>query len=190
MFSPDPFGSVDNGFNLSSEQFDNKIDDKRFSNESNERVSDENMNGHNMDEIIKQQSIAKVEDLFKMLDREDASPSPEEDRPLEEILAAARDQPQDDVDGVVDDDDSSDDEIVDFGACGQLNEAEQAKGNENLEEVLKLDDKSLSEEQEETDTFSEDQNAFSDRQKRGYQEPSMDPCEQVTIKVEIKIIDI
>merc|ERR1719348_1680317 len=44
MFSPDPFGNVDNGFNLSSEQFNNKIDDKRFSNESQPRASDENLN--------------------------------------------------------------------------------------------------------------------------------------------------
>jgi len=181
MFSPDPFGNVDNGFNLSSEQFNNQIDDKRFSNES-ERVSDENFNGNHMEEMLKQQSIAKVEDLFKMLDREDSSPTPEEEdaRPLEEILAAAREQPQDDVDGVEDDDDSSDDEIVDFGACNELNEG---AGNAKLEEVLKLDDKSLSEEQEETDTFAENKDAFAEsRQALRYQEPRMDPCEQVTVK--------
>ena len=186
MFSPDPFGSVDNGFNLSSEQFDNRIDDKRFSNESNGGTGEENFNGQHMDELLKQQSIAKVEDLFKMLDREDSSPTPEEDeddaRPLEEILAAAREQPQDEVDGV-EDDDSSDDEIVDFGACNDLNEAsktdlETGKGNENLEQVLQLDDKSLTEEQEETDSFTEDMS----RPRRTYQEPTMDPCEQVTVK--------
>jgi len=190
MFSPDPFGSVDNGFNLSSEQFDNKIDDKRFSNESQPRASDENMNnGSQMDELLKQQSIAKVEDLFKMLDREDSSPTPDEEdaRPLEEILAAARNQPQDEVDGVEDDDDSSDDEIVDFGACGKLNQEQgiaEDGGNKNLEEVLKLNENSLSEEQEETDNFSEDKNAFSEaqQQKKSFQEPSMDPCEQVTVK--------
>ena len=175
MFSPDPFANIQSpgaAFNFSSEAFDNKIEDQRLSGESQDRISEEHMQ-----EILKQQSIDKVDDLIKMLDREDCSPTPEEDdaRPLEEILAAGRLQPQDEVDGVVDDDDSSDDEVVDFGACDQLNNG-SAPGNIQLEEILKLEEKSLTEEQEETDTFSEEAAVF------GYQEPRMDPCEQVTVK--------
>merc|ERR1719450_1825756 len=102
MFSPDPFGqagSLGNGFNISSETFDNNIEDKRFSNES-ERPSDEIFSADNMGELLKKQSIDKVDDLLKMLDREDSSPIPDEDdaRPLEEILAAAREQSEDQVD--------------------------------------------------------------------------------------------
>ena len=176
MFSPDPFANIQQSpgadFNFSSEAFDNKIDDQRLSGESQDRISEEHM-----EELLKQQSIDKVDDLIKMLDREDCSPIPDEDdaRPLEEILAVARLQPQDEVDGVVDDDDSSDDEIVDFGACDQLNNG-SASGNIQLEEILKLDEKSLTEDQEETDTFSEGAGVF------GFQEPRMDPCEQVTVK--------
>ena len=175
MFSPDPFANIQSpgaGFNFSGEAFDNKIEDQRLSGESQDRISEEHMQ-----EILKQQSIDKVDDLIKMLDREDCSPTPDEDdaRPLEEILAAARLQPQDEVDGVVDDDDSSDDEIVDFGACDQLNNG-SAPGNIQLEEILKLEEKALTEQQEETDTFSEEAAVF------GYQEPRMDPCEQVTVK--------
>ena len=172
VFSPDPFANIDSpgaGFNFSSENFDNKIDDKRLSEE-------ESFSAQQMEEILKQQSIAKVEDLFKILDREDCSPTPDEEdaRPLEEILAAARLQPQDEVDGVVDDDDSSDDEIVDFGACDNLN----GPGNRQLAEVLELDDKSLTEDQEETDTFDQAEVGI----RSTYQEPRMDPCEQVTVK--------
>ena len=112
MFSPDPFANIQSpgaGFNFSSEEFNNQIGDQRLSGESQDRISEEHMQ-----EILKQQSIDKVDDLFKMLDREDCSPSPEGDdaRPLEEILAAARLQPQEEVDGVVDDDDSSDEEAI------------------------------------------------------------------------------
>ena len=218
MFSPSGFANADNGFNLSNEQFNNQIDDKRFSNESNERVSEEQFNGQFMDELLKQQSIKKVEDLMGFLGEDDTSPTPEEEdpRPLEEILAAAREQ-VDEADGVEDEDDSSDDEIVDFGACNELNidqgesgltplvqdlhlgintnpgEAASPshqepvmaniQGNAKLQEVLSLDDKSLGEDPEETDTFSENKDAFNESlQRRTYQEPVMDPCEQVTVK--------
>lgn len=178
MFSPDPFGragSLGNGFNMSSENFDNNIEDKRFSNES-ERPSDEAFSNDNMAELLKKQSIDKVDDLLKMLDREDSSPTPdhEEDaRPLEEILAAAREQSEDQVDGV-EDDDSSDDEIVEL----RRNEnSSSSSGNSQLEEVLKLDDRKLS------DDVEDDSSSSTPISNGGpvFPEPMMDPCEQVTV---------
>jgi len=176
MFSPDPFGqagSLGNGFNMSSENFDNNIEDKRFSNES-ERPSDEAFNNDNMAELLKKQSIDKVDDLLKMLDREDSSPTPDNDddaRPLEEILAAGREQPDDQVDGVEDDPDSSDDEIVELRRNG--GNSSSSSGNSQLEEVLKLDDRKLSDDIEDESSSSNGLPA--------HPEPTMDPCEQVTV---------
>jgi len=178
MFSPDPFGqagSLGNGFNISSETFDNNIEDKRFSNES-ERPSDEIFSADNMGELLKKQSIDKVDDLLKMLDREDSSPTPDEDdaRPLEEILAAAREQSEDQVDGV-EDDDSSDDEIVELRRNG--GHSSSSSGNNQLEEVLQLDDRKLSEDQD--DDSSSASSPFNGMPV--ISEPKMDPCEQVTV---------
>jgi len=166
VFSPDPFGQQGmNGFDLSKENFDNTIDDKRFSNDSNGRGSNETKdNGHVLgsdpqnDEIFKEQSIAKVEDLFKMLDREDSSPPPEvdDDRPLEEILTIAREQQGEEAEDV-EDDDSSEDEILEHrnGAVGG-----ELGGNSQLEEVL----------QAQTPTLPS-----------GFLEPVMEPCQQVRV---------
>lgn len=176
MFSPDPFGhvgSLGNGFNMSSENFDNNIEDKRFSDES-ERPSDEAFNNANMAELLKKQSIDKVDDLLKMLDREDSSPTPDNEddaRPLEEILAAGRDQPDDQVDGVEDDPDSSDDEIVELRRNG--GNSSSCSGNSQLEEVLKLDDRKLSDDLEDESSSSNGLPVLP--------EPTMDPCEQVTV---------
>jgi len=178
MFSPDPFGnagSLGNGFNMSSENFDNNIEDKRFSNES-ERPSDEAFNNDNMAELLKKQSIDKVDDLLKMLDREDSSPTPDNDddaRPLEEILAAGREQPDDQVDGVEDDPDSSDDEIVELRRNG--GNSSSSSGNSQLEEVLKLDDRKLSDDIEDESPSSNGMPEVPES------EPTMDPCEQVTV---------
>jgi len=172
VFSPDPFagaGSLGNGFNISNENFDNNIEDKRFSNES-ERPSDEAFQNESMD-LLEKQSIDKVDDLLKMLNREDSSPTPDVDdaRPLEEILAAAREQPEDDVDGVEDDVDSSDDEIVELRHSGFSNRA--SNGNSQLDEVLKLDEEHLREGLGDEDCKGEAPS----------NEPAMDPCEQVTV---------
>jgi len=176
-FSPDPFGqagSLGNGFNISSENFDNNIADKRFSNE-NERPSDEGFSNENMAELLKKQSIDKVDDLLKMLDREDSSPTPDDDdaRPLEEILAVAREQTEDQVDGV-EDDDSSDDEIVELRRNG--GNSSSSSGNSQLQGVLKLDDKNLNEEKDDSSSSSSPLNGIPDTT-----EPTMDPCEQVTV---------
>ena len=164
MFSPDPFGnaehSLGNGFNMSSENFDNQIEDKRFSNES-ERISGvEAFNNDHMNELLNKQSIDKVGDLLKMLDREDSSPTPENDdaRPLEEILAAAREQPEDQVDGVEDDLDSSDDEIVELRRNG--GNSSSSSGNSQQEEVVKLDNEKLKEEQEDNSSASTPSNGL------------------------------
>jgi len=174
MFSPDPFGNagnLGNGFNLSSESFDNNIEDKRFSNE-NERPSDEAFSSANMAELLKKQSIDKVDDLLKMLNREDSSPTPDNEddaRPLEEILAVAREQSVDNVDGV-EDDDSSDDEIVELRRNGA--NSSSSSGNSQLEEVLKLDDRKISEDLDDEKSSQSSSPCI---------EPSMDPCEQVTV---------
>jgi len=180
MFSPDPFGHAEhtlgNGFNMSSENFDNKIEDKRFSNES-ERISGvEAFGNDHMNELLNKQSIDKVDDLLKMLDREDSSPTPDNDdaRPLEEILAAAREQPEDQVDGVEDDLDSSDDEIVELRRNGN---SSSSSGNSQLEEVLKLDDGKLNEDQDDHSSGSTSSNGLP----AVFPEPTMDPCEQVTV---------
>eukprot|EP00092_Neocalanus_flemingeri_P027446 GFUD01029767.1.p1 GENE.GFUD01029767.1~~GFUD01029767.1.p1 ORF type:complete len:1184 (-),score=323.29 GFUD01029767.1:921-4472(-) len=178
MFSPDPFGHVGNlgnGFNMSSESFDNNIEDKRFSNEA-DRVSDGAFNNDHMAEMLKKQSIDKVDDLLKMLDREDSSPTPdnEDARPLEEILAAAREQPEDHVDGVEDDPDSSDDEIVELR---NGRKSSNSSGNSQLEEVLKLDDRKLSDDLVYDVSPSTPSNGLP-----VFPEPTMDPCEQVTVE--------
>jgi len=182
MFSPDPFGhagSLGNGFNLSSENFDNNIEDKRFSNESNERISEEAFNNDHMAELLKKQSIDKVDDLLKMLDREDSSPTPENDDaiPLEEILARGREQPEDQVDGVEDDLDSSDDEIVELRRNGNGGNSSSSSGNSQLEEVLKLDDRKLSDDLVDDSSPSTPSNGLP-----VFPEPTMDPCEQVTVE--------
>jgi len=179
MFSPDPFGNS-GGLNLSSENFDNKIEDKRFSNESNERNSDGAFSNQSMNELLEKQSIDKVDDLLKMLDREDSSPTPDIDDaiPLEEILAKAREQPEDHVDGVEDDLDSSDDEIVELrrngGDKSDSSHSNSPSGNSQLDEVLKLDDRKLSEDSDLSPSSSS--NGIS-----VFPEPTMDPCEQVTV---------
>ena len=177
-FSPDPFGqvgSLGNGFNISSENFDNNIADKRFRNE-NERPSDEGFSNENMAELLKKQSIDKVDDLLKMLDREDSSPTPDDDdaRPLEEILAVAREQSEDQVDGV-EDDDSSDDEIVELRRNGDNS---SSSGYSQLQEVLKMDDKNLNEEQGDSSSSS---SSPLNGMPPDTTEPTMDPCEQVTV---------
>jgi len=181
MFSPDPFGNVEhslgNGFNMSSENFDNKIEDKRFSNESDRISGVEAFNNDQMNDLLNKQSIDKVDDLLKMLDREDSSPTPDNDdaRPLEEILAAAREQPEDQVDGVEDDVDSSDDEIVELRRNG--GNSSSSSGNSQLEEVLKLDDGNLNEEEDDNFSASTPSNGLPPL----HPEPTMDPCEQVTV---------
>jgi len=103
VFSPATAFSLGNGFDMSEEQFNTNPEEIRLSNGSSttdERISGvELLNGDDgLDqEMLKKQSIDKVDDLLKMLDREDEdSPNPEDDvdggLSLDEVLARARDR--------------------------------------------------------------------------------------------------
>jgi len=169
VFSPANAFSLGNGFDLSGEQFNTNLEDIRFSNGSTgERISGvELLNGPgepSEEEMLKKQSIDKVDDLLKMLDREGGdSPSPEDEvdggLSLDEVLARAREQGDtgdfDQADGgeAEDSGDSSEEEDI-------VTEFKNTNGgNTNISETSNIEDNKL----------------------RQYEEGRRQPCEQVVV---------
>jgi len=147
VFSPHTAFSLGNGFDMEEEQFNTNPEEIRLSNGSSttdERISGvELLNGDDgLDqEMLKKQSIDKVDDLLKMLDREDEdSPNPEDDvdggLSLDEVLARARDR-GDTEDCEEDSGETSEEEdiVTDFPNING--------GNNSLGEVLGLEESRL-----------------------------------------------